>query len=247
MNDFFNPDNRIMRALSRLFDLMIVNLLTVLLCVPVITAGAAFASMHSLLIQMAENREGYIVKTFFSKFRENFKQATIVWLVFLAFGVFLFIDLQVVNSMSSGTANVMRMVFIVIGFLLIFIGQYMFPLIARYENTLSGHLDTAVKLAIGFFPKSLAMLVIHIAVIALAYRYFAYVLPILLLFGFSGTAYTCTQLYMTIFHKIEEKSGGGGDDEGDGSGTDDGNRVPENVASEIEARRIPGRDTPDGE
>ena len=56
MNDFFNPDNRFMRALSRLFDLMILNFFTLLLCIPIITAGASITAMHSVLIQMAEDR-----------------------------------------------------------------------------------------------------------------------------------------------------------------------------------------------
>ena len=45
MSTIFNLDSPIMRALSRMADLLILNLLTLLCCIPVVTAGAALTAM----------------------------------------------------------------------------------------------------------------------------------------------------------------------------------------------------------
>ena len=220
MNDFFNPDNRFMRALSRLFDLMILNFFTLLLCIPIITAGASITAMHSVLIQMAEDREGYIVRTFFAKFKENFRQATLIWLIILAVIAVFFLDFRIVSFMTGITAQVLQSGLIVLMLVLLLVVQYIFPLTARYENTIRGIFDSVVKLSIGFFPKSIAMVVINAAVIVLGYRYLLHLLPILVMFGISGPGYLCAMLYMTIFHKIEPakpENAGGEEDAGEGT------------------------------
>ncbi len=226
MGGLFNPDNRLMRALSRLFDLMILNLVTLLLCLPVITAGASVTAMHSVMIQMSEDREGYIIRTFFAKFKENFKQATIVWAVMLLMLILIFVDFRVTGVMEGSGGQAMRVVLIVLSLVFLLIGQYIFPLTARYTNTLTGTLDTAVRVSIGFFPKTVAMVVVNAAVLYLGYRYFFYILPLIILFGLTGPGYLCTQIYMTIFHKIEKNSGMVPDEEDSGFETGDGGEDP---------------------
>ena len=203
MNGLFNPDSGLMRALSRLFDLLVLNRLATLLCVPVITAGASLTALHSVIIQMVEEREGYIIKTFFRKFKENFKPATISWLIMLAFSFIIFVDFRVVLVMGDRTAQVMQTVLMVLSAMVIAMFQYVFPLTARYENSIRGYWETAVKLAVGFLPKTIVMLVINAAVVMLGYKYMLYILPLLVMYGLSGPAYLCGVIYMTIFHKIE--------------------------------------------
>ena len=86
----FDIDSPAMRFLSRVADLMILNLLMTLSFIPILTAGAGFTGMHYVLLRMVRNEEGYIARGFWKSFKENFKQATVIWLLVLAFiGVFL--------------------------------------------------------------------------------------------------------------------------------------------------------------
>ena len=57
----FNPESRFMEALSTISDLMILNLVTLVCCLPVITIGAALTGMHYVLLKMVRREEGYIV------------------------------------------------------------------------------------------------------------------------------------------------------------------------------------------
>jgi uncharacterized membrane protein YesL len=80
----FNAESPLMEGLSKVADLVILNLLVLLCCIPVITAGAALTGMHYVLLKMARDEEGYIVRSYFKSFKENFLQATGMWLIFLS-------------------------------------------------------------------------------------------------------------------------------------------------------------------
>ncbi len=81
-----------MRGLSRLADMMILNILTLLLCIPVVTAGASLTAMYYVELKWARKEEGYVVKPFFREFKANFKQATGEWLIMLAVIAVLALD-----------------------------------------------------------------------------------------------------------------------------------------------------------
>ena len=72
---FLEIDSPFMRVLGRIADLMIINFLTILLCIPVVTAGAAFTAMHYVMLKLVRDEEGYIVKQYFKSFKENFVQS----------------------------------------------------------------------------------------------------------------------------------------------------------------------------
>ena len=76
MGRFLDMDSPLMRVLNRVGDLMILNILMIICCIPVITVGAACTGMHYVLLKMVRDREGYLVRGFFKSFVMNFKQAT---------------------------------------------------------------------------------------------------------------------------------------------------------------------------
>ena len=78
---FFNLDSPVMQALGKMADLMWLNILTLICCIPVVTAGASLTAMHYMALKIVRNEECYITKGFFKSFKENFKQATLIWLL----------------------------------------------------------------------------------------------------------------------------------------------------------------------
>lgn len=78
---FFDLESPLMQVLNKVADLMILNLLTVLFCIPVITVGASLTAMHYVALKMARNEECYIARDFFKSFRMNLKQGTVIWLI----------------------------------------------------------------------------------------------------------------------------------------------------------------------
>ena len=83
-------------------DLMILNIVTLLMCLPVITAGAALTGMHYVLLKMVREQEGYIVPSFFRSFKRNLLQATLLWGVFLVLWYLISINLILLVRGGSG-------------------------------------------------------------------------------------------------------------------------------------------------
>ena len=70
-----------MRALTDLSTLVFLNILTLLFSIPIVTAGAALAAMHYVIIEMIEERGGSLPGEFWKRFKENLKNATPIWLI----------------------------------------------------------------------------------------------------------------------------------------------------------------------
>ena len=151
-------DGPVMRAMTDLMNLVILNLLTLLCSLPVVTAGAAVTAMHYILMQMVEQKEGHIVRTFFAQFRSNLKSATPPWLILLGISALLYADYRIFGG--EGATRYMRIpVFIgaaIVGMLYV----WLFPYLARFENRLGASLKNAFLLAVGYLPRTAAMVAI---------------------------------------------------------------------------------------
>ena len=58
----FNLDSPVMVFLSKVANLMILNVLTIICCIPIFTAGAAITALYYVTIKMARGDDPYIIK-----------------------------------------------------------------------------------------------------------------------------------------------------------------------------------------
>ena len=196
-----------MRSLSTMVDLAIVNLLTVLFAVPVITAGGAFSSMNYVLLHLYRNEDDYIHKMFLKSFRDNFRQGILLGLAIIAVAAVTAADLWVLHSMNSKYATGLMVVITVIAAYFLTTSVYAFALQSRYENTVTGTIANAFRLSIAHLPRTLGMMITWILwILTLWYLHKAALLAFLL-YGFSLPGYMCMLLYDPIFKAMENKSG----------------------------------------
>lgn len=201
MNRLFDLDSPFMRVLSRIGDLMILNLLVLILCIPVITAGAAFTGMHFVLLKIVRGEEGYLVKGFFKSFKQNFRQATILWMLMLFVVALIAADLIILNA-GMDMPWVYRMLILAIALILLLIAVYVFPVLARFDNTIKNTLRNAFFLSFLNLPKSILMVVlIFLPAVILYYSYYS--LLFMIMFGISVPAYASAYLYSGIFKRFE--------------------------------------------
>ena len=156
----FDSENGFFRIMAVVFDLIELNVLTLLCCVPVVTAGASFTAMHNTLWHMVRHEEGYVHTHFFRAFKENFKQATVVWLVCLAIIIVMLGDIAIMGQLDPVFRGVLLMVLVIVGLAAVTIAQYYFVFLSRYDNPVKVQLRNAAMAAIGFFPRTAGMLVI---------------------------------------------------------------------------------------
>ena len=200
MKKIFDMDNPLMQALSVAADLLALNILALLCCLPIVTAGAGITAMNDLVIHMARQEETYLVKPFFRSFRANFKQSSLLWLLILAAAALLYFDYHA----AAVYAPMLRYPIAAIGVMLLAVAMYAFALLSRYENSVFGTLKNAVSLAIGFFPRTLGMVVFTVAFWVLAIHFYRFGVPVLVLFGLSLPCYICALLLRGVFDQLEK-------------------------------------------
>lgn len=202
MGKIFDMDSPVMRFLSRMADLMILNLIVTICCLPIITIGASVTAMHYVMLKLVRGEEGYIVKDFFKSFKLNFKQATIIWFIMLVL-IFVFVgDYFIVNYSGIAFPEKMGIVLMVIAILVFVVSTYIFPVLSHFENTIKNTIKNGCIMGIMAAPKALLMAALTVAPVVLIFVV-PEMLPMVLLFGISFPAYLGAMLYSGTFKKFE--------------------------------------------
>lgn len=205
MNKLFDSNNPVMRFLSRLVDLVILNVMTLLYSIPVITAGGAFTAMNYVLFHYVRGDETYTIRMFRKSFRMNFRQGIPEGILVLAVAVITAVDMWALHGSESRTATLLMIVITIIAIILFVTFVYVFALQSRYENKVSGTVLNAVRLAVGNLPRTAGMAVIWLIwILILVYLHNAASLAILT-FGLSLPGYLCAMLYSRIFEDLESE------------------------------------------
>jgi uncharacterized membrane protein YesL len=201
MKNLLGQDGPVMRALTDLSTLVFLNVLTVLFCIPVVTAGASLAAMHYVIMEMIEERGGPLLSEFWKRFKENLKNATPIWLILLAAALFLFADYRIISSGQAGLPRAMLIPIYAAAFVLAALYVYVIPLTARFVYRTGAAFKNAGILAIAYFPRTLLMIFISVVVPNLLLNV-TRLMPLFFLLGFSLPAYFCALAYMPIIEKM---------------------------------------------
>lgn len=187
---------------SKITNLVILNWLVILTSLPVITAGASFAAMHSVLYRMARNEDGYIVRDYFRAWKQNFKKATILWFFVLAVLLVLVMDIWFLAVNAKHVPGWLVGLVLVTSIVVLMAMMYVFPLQAHFENTIRNTIKNSIYVMIMNFPKSMMMFLIYLLpVAAVAVSYSALLIDFFC--GFSLPAYAACFLYRKTFERIE--------------------------------------------
>ena len=158
MSNLFRMDSPLMRFLTKIADLMVLNILFCVTSIPLITIGASWTALYSVTLKMVRDEEGSVSRSYFRSFRQNFRQATLLWLGVLVVLTLLVLDIRVLNGMAGGTApGLLRVGVEILALLGIMVLQYLFPSLARFEASLADTLKKACMMALAHLPKTALM------------------------------------------------------------------------------------------
>lgn len=201
----FNADNRFFGFMGKVADLIILNIIFVVCSLPVITIGASTTALYYVTLKMVKNEESYISRNFFKSFKQNFKQATPIWLLLLAAAMLLFFDFNIVSQ--TGDVGMFKFIRIGLYFILLLwsmVFVYVFPLLARFENTVKNTLKNALKMAICHFPWTILLLAVTSIPMFLTLNYGAVLMAGLFLWpaiGFALTSFLNAKIFTRIFSR----------------------------------------------
>lgn len=206
MSNLFNPDNKFFTFMGRVADLMILNILCIICCIPVITVGPAITAMFYVTLKMARNEESYVIRGFFHSFKQNFRQGVIIHLIMLVVGAVLLFDLYFTRQMSGENRlyMVLGYIFMVAIALYLMVFTYVYPMLAKFYNTIRNSFRNALLVSIRHLPYTVLMLLITAAPVILMFfvpQTAAYVILFYILLGFSTIAYINSRFFVKIFDR----------------------------------------------
>ena len=200
MKRLFDPDSAFIHLLSELADLVVLNLLWLLCCLPVITIGASTAALYRCTLNMVYGKGSRRAGAFFAAFRENFRQATLLWLLLLAVLALLLADAWLC---WQGLIPYAFSYLVGPGLVIWAFGSaYVFPLCAQFENSLGGTLKNALIFSFNHPIRSLGMVALNLLPGILWYLSpiaFYPLIPCWILFAVAVTAYVNTLLLKKVF------------------------------------------------
>lgn len=204
MNRFFNIDGPFIVGLTKLADIFILNILLVLCSLPIFTFGAAYTALYYVTLKMVKDEDCYTVKSFFKSFKLNFKQGTGIWLLMLIIGIVIYLDFKVMSgdyagivNVSDNMAKIMSIMIMAASVLYLFTFSYVFPVLARFDNSVKNTLKNALFMAIRHLPSTIAIILINIVPLALMYLVPKAIIMVFFVFGLC--AYCNSFFFVKIF------------------------------------------------
>lgn len=203
---FLSIDSPLMQGLGKLADLMFLNILALLCCIPIVTIGASMTALYYSTLKIVRDEEVYIARNFFKAFKQNFKQSTIVWLIQLVVMAILGVDYYLMLFSDAGASFPMpvQVMLMVVTVVAVTTFMFVYPVMSKFENNLKNTLKNAFLMGFMQLPKIVIMVVLWVAPAVIAVTAFQ-LFPLVVLFGMSLPAFLSSMMYNKFFKKMEDK------------------------------------------
>ena len=201
----------LIKFLTIVGDLMALNALWFVCSLPIITVGPSTNALFSVTLKLAEESSFPVLKTFFKAFKENFKQSLVVGAFSILAILLLYADIGYVFAVEGPLQKVYIVVSILLYAVLLTTISYLNALIARYNNSLKGHIINTFKLA---FVNPVQTIIIWLT-LSIPVLIVLFVQPIVIIylgwlfifFLVSLPVYICSTVLMNIFKKFDNERG----------------------------------------
>jgi uncharacterized membrane protein YesL len=204
--NIFSYDSKFSQVMIRISYSCWLNILWMVTSLPIITIGASTTALYTVTLKIADETESNITKQYFKAFKSNFVQATRLWLILLAAGALLGLDFYIVSHMrvtTTGPAAVLWTLnfalIICISIIYTVILMYVFPLLARFDNTDGAMIKNSLLTGTHYLFCTIVVAAIHFAMF---YAVVALFTP-LILFGEGMCALLSSYMFLNIFRVIE--------------------------------------------
>lgn len=205
----FKYDGPFFTVLSRIMDMIILNILWMVCCLGVITIGPATTAMYSVYFKIREKKDYSVIAQFFLEFKNNFRKALPGTVALIGAAVLLYMDFRVVFYDETFTLSFMKGLFWVVLVVACAYFSWLFPLVAKFENTARGHFRNARMMVVRHLPVTLIITALNLLPWLLLYFQPVLTLQNMLLFwlflGFALIAYVNSLLiYRCFYHYFDQ-------------------------------------------
>lgn len=139
VRNIFDPTNSFYEFGRKLVYVLAINIIFIISSIPIITMGAAMAAMNTVFLKIINEKDFSVLKDYLSSFKANFLKATVLWLIGLAMGFVLYVD--IVYWVKYGTDEgvygyVMLALSIIAAVFLVLMLHTAFPLVSRFDMSI---------------------------------------------------------------------------------------------------------------
>ncbi|NLT12627.1 MAG: DUF624 domain-containing protein [Clostridiaceae bacterium] len=203
--NFISYNSPFGRLMNRLVDIVVLSLLTMLLCLPIITIGAAFTALYSVLLKVIRETDQNIIRTYFKAFKSNFFKSTVLWAIMAVVIFILYMDFYLLSAVAMANEDLIRIVLLIISAFIAMVGSYIFPMQAQFENSIFGTIKKSFLICIMNLPRSIAILGVLLCPI-LVVLFFPETVYFLLIFCIGAIPYLQTEIFVRVFDRYMPKA-----------------------------------------
>lgn len=193
----FQSDNLLSRVLTKVFDLCLLNILFLITSLPIFTIGVSLSALYTVTLAMSKNEESPVFKMYFRMWKQNFKKGMIAGLVLLGIVALLIFDMWIWWNSRISYRMFFMIATLVLLSLVIMVSNWVFPLIAKFENSVKNMFKNAMIFSMRYAIVSFCMGIVMVGYGALILKYLVVLLPLFFLFGVILLVYPWT-LYVNL-------------------------------------------------
>ncbi len=165
MSKIFDMNNPVWQFIGKLVDATVLNICWLVCSLPIVTFGASTTALYYALMKDTADEGSHYVKDFFKSFKQNLKQGVGLGLLVLVVGGLLFFAVRFYGSLDGTFWGVVRGISIACLMLYTFMIQYVFALLARFDNKTIKLIVNSFFLSIRHLGWTVLMIFILAAVI----------------------------------------------------------------------------------
>lgn len=196
----FNTEAPFWQFMGTLARFTALNVVYVLTMIPIVTIGPAQAAMYSTLFKYDDNEDIKLVPEYLKRFKREFVQGFISGLILLALIAVIIFSLAFWVAWDTNASYLPLIVLIIAAVAVLFIGEYLFPIQARFENPLGRQWKLAAMFPWRAFGCTIALVIIDLLALALAYA-LPFIRVLMIIFGLSWVAYAKSLVLLRGFSK----------------------------------------------
>ena len=193
----FQSDNLLSRVLTKVFDLCLLNILFLITSLPIFTIGVSLSALYTVTLAMSKNEESPVFKMYFRMWKQNFKKGMIAGLILLGIVALLIFDMWIWWNSRISYRMFFMIATLVLLSLVIMVSNWVFPLIAKFENSVKNMFKNAMIFSMIYAIVSFCMGIVIVGYGALILKHLVVLLPLFFLFGVILLVYPWT-LYVNL-------------------------------------------------
>lgn len=204
MNKFL--ESPLYQALCGIFDLIVMNVLFLLCCVPVITIGAALSALNFSAHSLASG-SSFHVRKFMASFKSGFRQSTMAFLAGVVGTALLLLDFWIISSKMQSFAKYPVLGIVLSGVLLcLFILSYIFPIITISDRSFKDIVRLSIYCSVKNLCRTIVICVLNLLPMLLFLFWpYAFIVTLIfwLLIGFALFAYVNSLLLRPTYQMLD--------------------------------------------